>query len=140
MQTTEELYYSREIRLMIVTINQQIPKLVTGNMVTIFLGILRSIVIFFEMAVNRALNKNIDVDWSDVRVICIAPGYKKYDLYAVQMMGANIELWQYKLYENGTLYLEEIFRRSTINLLTEAVQQGKNPIMVEAGKKLLKQD
>ncbi len=89
----------------------------------------------FEMAVNRALNKNIDVDWSDVRVICIAPGYKKYDLYAVQMMGANIELWQYKLYENGTLYLEEIFRRSTINLLTEAVQQGKNPIMVEAGKK-----
>jgi len=89
----------------------------------------------FQIAVNKALNKNIDVDWSDIRVICIAPGYKKYDLHAVQMMGANIELWQYKLYENGTLYLEEVFRRATNAICVEAIQQGKNPVMVEAGKK-----
>ena len=89
----------------------------------------------FQIAVNKALNKNIDVDWSDIRVICIAPGYKKYDLHAVQMMGANIELWQYKLYENGTLYLEEVFRRATSAICVEAIQQGKNPVMVEAGKK-----
>ena len=89
----------------------------------------------FQIAVNKALGKNIEVDWSDVRVICIAPGYKKYDLHAVQMMGANIELWQYKLYENGTLYLEEIFRRSSAVICGDDIQQGKNPIMVEAGKK-----
>ncbi len=89
----------------------------------------------FQIAVNKALGKNIEVDWSDVRVICIAPGYKKYDLHAVQMMGANIELWQYKLYENGTLYLEEVFRRTTNAICVDAIQQGKNPIMVEAGRK-----
>lgn len=89
----------------------------------------------FQIAVNKALGKNVEVDWSDVRVICIAPGYKKYDLHAVQMMGANIELWQYKLYENGTLYLEETFRRSTNVICTDDNQHGKNPVMVEAGKK-----
>ncbi|MDX9715355.1 MAG: DUF5655 domain-containing protein [Dissulfurispiraceae bacterium] len=51
------------------------------------------------------------------------------------MMGANIELWQYKLYENKTLYLEEIFRRSTNIVITDTEISGKNPIMVEAGKK-----
>ena len=44
-------------------------------------------------------------------MICIAPNYKRtYDLHAVQMMGANIELWAYRLFRNDTLYLEEIFQ------------------------------
>lgn len=89
----------------------------------------------FQVAVNKAFKKNIEIDWSDIRVICIAPGYKKYDLHAVQMMGANIELWQYKLYDNNTLYLEEIFRRSKKSLCQDDMNQSKNPIMVEAGKK-----
>lgn len=41
----------------------------------------------FEIAVQRALGNGVEVDWSDVRVICIAPNYKKYDLHAVQVMG-----------------------------------------------------
>ncbi len=89
----------------------------------------------FQIAVNKSLGKETEVDWSDVRVICIAPGYKKYDLHAVQMMGANIELWQYRLYDSNSIYLEEVFRRSTALSATSAVEQGKNPVMVEAGKK-----
>jgi len=89
----------------------------------------------FQIAVNKAIGKEVEVDWSDVRVICIAPGYKKYDLHAVQMMGANIELWQYRLYDTNSIYLEEVFRRSTALSATTAIEQGKNPIMVEAGKK-----
>ncbi|MDD4439813.1 MAG: hypothetical protein PHS04_17530, partial [Tissierellia bacterium] len=54
----------------------------------------------FQIAANKALNKQVEVDWSDIRVICLAPEFKKYDLHAVQVMGANIELWQYKIYEN----------------------------------------
>jgi len=90
----------------------------------------------FQVAANRALGEKIEIDWTDIRVICIAPGYKKYDLHAVQMMGANIELWQYRLFDNGSFYLEEVFRRSTA--LTGdviAVANGKNPVMVAAGKK-----
>jgi hypothetical protein len=46
----------------------------------------------FEVAVMKAIGADVEVDWSDVRVICIAPSYKKYDLHAVGMMGANIEV------------------------------------------------
>src|SRR5690349_18622925 len=60
----------------------------------------------FERAVQKALKTNLEVDWSDVRVICIAPSFKKYDLHAVQVMGANIELWTYRLFTNSCVYFE----------------------------------
>jgi predicted transport protein len=90
----------------------------------------------FQVAASRKLGNDVEIDWSDVRVICIAPGYKKYDLHAVQVMGANIELWQYRLFANGSFYLEEVFRRAA----TLAVGSGtdvlaKDPVMVAAGKK-----
>lgn len=90
----------------------------------------------FQVAVEKAFGKKIEIDWSDIRVICIAPGFKKYDLHAVKMMGANIELWEYKLYENGTLSLEEVFRKTTT--YSESVPlmvDGKKAVMVAAGKK-----
>ena len=88
----------------------------------------------FEIAVQRALGNGINVDWSNVRVICIAPNYKKYDLHAVQVMGANIELWKYRLFTNNTLYLEEVFH-NTKPTTTAASETNKNPVMVAAGKK-----
>src|SRR5690606_38040047 len=48
---------------------------------------------------------------------------KKYDLHAVKMLGVGIELWQYKRYDNDTLYLEEVFRReaaTTVDSQTES--------------------
>lgn len=93
----------------------------------------------FEIAVQKRLGSNIKVDWSEVRVICIAPNYKKYDLHAVQVMGANIELWKYRLFANDSMYLEEIFHTSTTAtgpVATAPAENGyKNPVMVEAGKK-----
>jgi len=92
----------------------------------------------FQIAANKALGKEVEVDWSDIRVICIAPEYKKFDLHAVQVMGANIELWQYKLYGNGILNIEEVYRRTTGSTSAEVATDeyhGKNPVMVEAGKK-----
>ncbi len=86
----------------------------------------------FEIATQKALGGSVEIDWSDIRVICIAPTFKKYDLLAVEVMGANIELWGYRLYANGALYLEEAFQRS--GSVAEATS-GKNPVMVAAGKK-----
>ncbi|MEA1995610.1 MAG: DUF5655 domain-containing protein [Campylobacterota bacterium] len=88
----------------------------------------------FEIAVQKALGNGVHVDWSDVRVICIAPNYKKYDLHAVQVMGANIELWKYRLFTNNTLYLEEVFHNAKATLPVSH-SLNKNPVMVEAGKK-----
>ncbi len=90
----------------------------------------------FQIAAYKALNKEVEVDWSDIRVICLAPEYKKYDLHAVQVMGANIELWQYKIYENGILNVEEVYRQTTTNSHQETEDfNRKNSVMVEAGKK-----
>jgi predicted transport protein len=87
----------------------------------------------FQIAAERSQGKSVEIDWSDIRVICIAPGYKKYDLHAVKAMGANIELWQYKLFDNQTLYIEEVFRKSGFAGGKNA--EGKNLEYVEAGKK-----
>lgn len=90
----------------------------------------------FEIAVQKLYNDDkIEIDWSNVRVICIAPDYKKYDLHAVKMMGSNIELWQYRYYQNGALFLEEIYKRTVLNNINNEEINNKNPVMVEAGKK-----
>ena len=69
-------------------------------------------------------------------MICLAPEYKKYDLHAVQVMGANIELWQYKVYSNGILSIDEVFRRNgqVTNSFSDE-ERAKSPVMVEAGRK-----
>lgn len=89
----------------------------------------------FQMAANKAFGQNVEVDWSDILVICLAPDYRKYDLHAVEVMGANIELWQYRIYENGILRIDEVFRRPKMVTYQDDNGNSKNPIMVEAGRK-----
>lgn len=90
----------------------------------------------FERAVQKELGHSTEVDWSDIRVICIAPNYKKYDLFAVQVMGANIELWSYNLYQSKYLYLERVLQTAvSTESIGNADLNGKNPVMVAAGKK-----
>jgi predicted transport protein len=69
----------------------------------------------FQIAVNKSIG-NREIDWSFIRVLCIAPGYKKYDLHAVKMMGADIELWEYRYFENGVLDLNEIHSNNKTNV------------------------
>jgi predicted transport protein len=87
----------------------------------------------FEIQAQKELGSKIEIDWSDIRVICLAPNYKKYDLHAVQVMGANIELWTYRLFANGALYLEEVLQKSVSAVASS--ETAKNPVMVTAGKK-----
>ena len=88
----------------------------------------------FEIVAKEQLGADVIVDWSDSRVICLAPNYKKYDILAAQVMGANIELWRYRLFENKTLLLDEVLQR-TLKEAPTASTDGKNPVMVEAGRK-----
>lgn len=89
----------------------------------------------FQVAVNQRFGRSVEIDWADIRVICLAPEFKKYDLHAVQVMGANIELWQYKIYENNILNIEEVYRSRLTNDTGLSQNSGKNPVMVEAGRK-----
>lgn len=88
----------------------------------------------FELAAQKVLGLKAVVDWSDVRVICIAPSFKKYDLHAVKVMGANIELWTYRLFKNDLVYFEEVLQRSLASPAHDGESQ-KDPVMVAAGKK-----
>ena len=63
-------------------------------------------------------------------MICIAPNYRKYDLHAVRVMGAGLELWTYRLFENDVIYLEEVFQKS--DPVVGAPDGAKNPVMVAA--------
>ena len=89
----------------------------------------------FENAARKALGPKVSVDWDDVRVICLAPSYKKFDIHAVQVMGTSIELWTYRLFSNQTLYIEEVQQREMIGGDSSSPVFGKNPVMVAAGKK-----
>lgn len=66
----------------------------------------------FTVAAQDTLGSDVEIDWSAIRVLCIAPGFKKFDIHAVKVMGASIELWEYRYFDNGVLYFEEMFRRS----------------------------
>ncbi len=92
----------------------------------------------FERAVQKVLGNAVEVDWSEIRVICIAPNYKKYDLYAAQVRGAYLELWSYHLFQNRFLYLEKVLQTDYAPIIADgnpAENNDKNPIMVAAGKK-----
>lgn len=86
----------------------------------------------FHVAAREALGSDIKIDWSDVRVICIAPNYRKYDLYAAQIMGVSLELWTYRLFKNNTIYLEEVFQKTFVKT-TDLVQ--KTSTILGAGEK-----
>ncbi len=63
----------------------------------------------FLVAAQKLLGQDVKVDWASPRLIPISEEFTEYDKYAVNRMGTNIELWVYRLYAGGTLYLEPIF-------------------------------
>jgi predicted transport protein len=109
------------------------PELFTQSF--FYLGWLRDHKGDFEVLVRKALGGSVEVDWSDVRVICLARDYSKYERVAIREMGGNIELWQYRLFANCSFYLEEIHRRTRATALPTDANGDKDPIMVAAGKK-----
>ncbi|SDN25658.1 Predicted transport protein [Fictibacillus solisalsi] len=62
----------------------------------------------FELMVMRRYGHTVSdaIDWSSPRLLCIAGGFTKYDEHAVQQINRNIELYQYKHYEDGLLLLD----------------------------------
>ena len=63
----------------------------------------------FTVAVQEVFGNDIEIDWSHPRLILIAESFSKYDEYAVNRIGANIELWAYRRYGEEILYLDPVF-------------------------------
>ncbi len=63
----------------------------------------------FAIAAQKALGSDIEIDWSSPRLILVAEAFSDYDKYAVNRIGANIELWGYRRYAGDLLNLEPVF-------------------------------
>lgn len=79
----------------------------------------------FTLAAQRALGNNVEIDWQQPRLILIAQEFNEYDRYAVNRIGANIELWTYRFYEQDLLYLEQI-SASALSVIGTEVQPQPN--------------
>lgn len=62
----------------------------------------------FELLTLRKYGETIadSIDWNNPRLLCIAGGFTKYDIHAVQQINRNIELYQYKHYIDGFILLD----------------------------------
>jgi predicted transport protein len=67
----------------------------------------------FTLAAQRACGTDVKIDWSHPRLILIAESFSDYDKYAVNRIGANVELWTYRLYGEDLLFLEPLFVTET---------------------------
>lgn len=62
----------------------------------------------FELLVQRKLGAGTAVDWTAPRVLCVADSFSKYDAYAVQQMGRNIQLVQYRVFDGRYLLVDVV--------------------------------
>ena len=63
----------------------------------------------FTLAAQKTLGNDVQINWNNPRLILVAESFSDYDKYAVNRIGANIELWIYRLYDKSFVYLEPIF-------------------------------
>lgn len=86
----------------------------------------------FELMVLKRYGSKVSdsIEWSSPRLLCIAGGFTKYDEHAVQQINRNIELYQYKHFDESILLLD-LVNATTAHTTSENVTQlgksGKNP-------------
>ncbi len=68
----------------------------------------------FKFLVMEELGKESsdEIDWTGVRLICIAGDFTKYDMHAVKQINRNIDLIRYRRFGSDLLALELVHRTS----------------------------
>jgi len=74
------------------------------------------------------LKKN-DVDWSQSKVIFVAPSFTKYQIEAMGFQDLPIELWEVKLFENETILFNQL-RASEKSESIKTIKKDKNAEVV----------
>ncbi|MFZ0897374.1 MAG: hypothetical protein WAZ77_22960 [Candidatus Nitrosopolaris sp.] len=52
--------------------------------------------------------KRTDVEWSQSRVLFVAPEFTKYQQYAIGFKNLGIQLWEIRKYKNGIVTFNEV--------------------------------
>lgn len=78
----------------------------------------------FMVLVDHHLGKEVadSIDWSAPRLLCIAGGFTKYDIHAVNQIDRNIALYMYKKYGEDLLLLD------LVNATSSASSEGRSKI------------
>jgi predicted transport protein len=85
----------------------------------------------FTLVAQKTLGKNISIDWSRPRLILIAEGFSEYDKFAVNRIGANMELWTFRRYGENLLHLETIYVAETLREKHKKAEK-KNAVKAES--------
>ncbi len=60
----------------------------------------------FELLCMRVLKKEVEIDWSSPRLLCIARDFTRYDDYAIGQINRNIELIRYRYFQDDNIIFE----------------------------------
>lgn len=82
----------------------------------------------FELMVLKRYGSKVSdsIEWSSPRLLCIAGGFTKYDEHAVQQINRNIELYQYKHFDEGILLLDLVNATTAQTTSENGTQLGKS--------------
>ena len=76
----------------------------------------------FELLCMKKLSKDIEIDWTSPRLLCIAKDFTRYDDHAISQINRNIELIRYRFFEGDHIIFE----------LASAVQGLKNILLADS--------
>lgn len=98
---------------------------------------------YFEKQ-NKHISKN-DIDWSQSRVLFIANSFTKHQRTAINFKDLPIELWEFELYENSTIHLNQLKASKNAESITvissgEEVKKVAKEIKTYSVENLFKSD
>jgi predicted transport protein len=88
----------------------------------------------FVVAAQKSLGLGLNIDWNGPRLILVAESFSDYDKYAVNRIGANIDLWTYRYYSNGFLYLDPLYEAITETSKTRSSRLQPHPKVTDDEK------
>ena len=73
----------------------------------------------------RNKKKDIEIDWTSPRVICVAESYNKFDLDTVEILPIKIELLRYIIYDDDILLFESESQKTVKISTSKIFEKGK---------------
>jgi len=73
----------------------------------------------------RNKKKDIEIDWTSPRVICVAESYNKFDLDTVEILPIKIELLRYIIYDDDILLVESESQKTVKISTSKIFEKGK---------------
>jgi len=78
----------------------------------------------FKLLLMEKLQKKINIDWSQSKVIFVANQFSQYQLVAIAIKDLPIELMKYTLYEDGLISFEQV-KPLTKEVSVKSLRRGK---------------